>query len=177
MAVVLRSWVESGGGAAQDHKGSASATPIGSRQDFQEMAVGVRKVHTATPIVAIDLTRPAHGRVGPVLHLTLRDATEDLVEFILGNKKRVVLGLHGGIGLVKVERDVVGSADDEEGPEARRRAEAQDLGQEGRRRLLVATPHDGVVEPYRHHGPATRGRLMAKPAPQRRSSTRWPALL
>src|ERR1700722_7225134 len=88
MAVVLRSWVESGGGAAQDHKGSASATPIASRQDFQEMAVGVRKVHTASPIVAIDLTRPAHGRVGPVLDLTLRDATEDLVESSLATRTR-----------------------------------------------------------------------------------------
>jgi hypothetical protein len=114
------------------------------------VAVGVFEVHAAAPVSAVDLSRPAPVRVGPVLEASIADASEDLVEVALADQEGVVLGRNLAIDLVEVERDAVVDLDDEERPEARGRRAAEDLGEELCRTLLVAAPDDRMVESHAH---------------------------
>ncbi len=75
------------------------------------------------------------------------DAREHRVELVLADEECEVLQRDRlGLLLVVVDRDVVGEIDDEEMHEAARRRQAEDLGQERRRFLLIAAPDDRVIE-------------------------------
>jgi hypothetical protein len=137
------------------------------------MSVGIVEVDAAAAVVVIDLTRSALARVGPMVEAAFDDPAEDLVELVLSDQERVVLRGNRVIGLVVVEREAVVDVNDEEGTEASRSREAQDLGEKGRRPLLVAAPDDRVIE-FDH--PTKRRRVVVSdrvcPSPRGRRGLR-----
>ena len=83
------------------------------------------------------------------------DASEDLVELVLGDQERVVLPGDLAIGIGEVERDAVAGRHDEEVPERLGCRQPEDLRQKRRRFLLVASGDDRVVQ-LRNHAPTLR---------------------
>ena len=79
-----------------------------------------------------------------------------------------MLGGDIALALVIVERDAVAGLDDEEGPEAYGRRQAEDLCEERRGCLLVSTPDNRVVELHAHEDAADWERR----SPSTTSSTR-----
>jgi hypothetical protein len=88
----------------------------------------------------------ATGRVRPVDQPTFADTTEDLVEPVLVDQERIVLGMHRAVVVGEVEGHVVVDLDDQEGAERHRSTHGEDLGKECRRLALVSHRHDRVVQ-------------------------------
>ena len=73
--------------------------------------------------------------IGPVVEPPRLDAAEDLVELLLAHEERVVLQLRSiAVGVEEGERDLVADLDVEERAEGLRRRQAEELGEETRRR-------------------------------------------
>ena len=107
-----------------------------------------------------------------------RQPVEDLVERLLLDEERIVLGRQLLVRVDEVERDVVVGLDGHERAEGLRLPKAEDLGEELRRRLLVVRPHDRVVQLDGHGAPprsissclsAPRTRPRARPTARRPS--------
>src|ERR1700677_1067031 len=96
---------------------STATAPVGARDHFQIVAVGVGKIDPASTVVMIDLAWAATPRVGPVLETLLTDAAEDGIEISLGNQESVVLWLDRFIGGGEIERHSVVEFDHLEGTE------------------------------------------------------------
>src|SRR5205807_1539008 len=142
------SWLRARGN--RRHVQGLPTGPVRAGDDLEQVAVGVSEVHAATTVVVVDLARSAERRVGPVVEPPLGDPTEDLVELVLADQERVVLRRDLALDVVVVERHLVADLDDAKGPEARRRLQPEDLGEERRRPLLVPAPDDGVIELHAH---------------------------
>src|SRR6185503_2035123 len=122
------------------------------------LAVGIFEVDTAAAVVVVDLSRVRARRIRPVLEPALADASEDAIELVLADQKRVVLDGDVAVRVAEIERHAVVELDDEEMAGALRRRAAEDLGQERRRAPLVATPDDRVVERDAHALPPATAR-------------------
>src|SRR5215475_1955528 len=126
------------------------AAPVGACENLQQVTVGVFEVHAATPVASVDLSGSGPARIGPVCAPLLADAAEDPVEVVFAYQEGVMLGGNLAFPLVEIERDAVVGLDDEEGPEAHGRRQAENLGEEGRRSPLVTAPDDGMVQLHAH---------------------------
>jgi hypothetical protein len=114
------------------------------------MPVRVLKVHTATAVMLVDLTRSALTWVGPVLKVLLADPGEDLIEFGFGDQKGIVLRGNLAVGLVEVKTDAVVHLDHLERAEAGGSGQPENLGEKSRGCLLVTCHHDSVIELHSH---------------------------
>src|SRR5581483_7286829 len=116
-------------------------------QDLEHVPVGVVEVAAPAAVPGVELAGDVVVGVGPVGHVPGPDAAEDLVELPLADEEGVVLVEDLAVAVVdEVECDVVVDDDAEERAEGLRLAEAQDLGQERGRDLLVPGVDDRVVE-------------------------------
>src|SRR5580700_1639015 len=143
----LRTWP---GMYQPDAAGSAGTAPVGPRDNFQVMAIGVGEVDTPPAVVVVDFARAVAHRVGPVLKPTFADAAENSVKIRLGDQEGVVLWANRAFGVGEVERDPVVEFHHVEMAEASRRWPIQHLGQEPSGHPLVGRPDDGVVELSSH---------------------------
>src|SRR5262245_22521788 len=114
------------------------------------MSVGVLEIEPAAAIIVVDRTRPALAGIRPVLDAALADAREDLIELVLADQERIMLGGDLAIRVVEVERYRVAELDHQERSEPAGWRQPEHLGEKSRRLLLVAAPDDGVVEFCRH---------------------------
>lgn len=127
-------------------------------EELQAVAVRVGEVDAAPAVHGVDLARPTVHGIGPVGHAGRPQAGERLVEGGVVDAERVVLGVVGlAAGGRVVEDDAVGDADRDERAGRRADVDAEDLGQEPCRRVLVAGPDDGVVELDAHGGSFSNG--------------------
>src|ERR1700719_2970173 len=124
--------------------------PVGPRDNFQVMAIGVGEVDTPPAVVVVDLARAVAHRVGPVFKPSLADAVENSVKIRLADQERVVLWADRAFGVGEVERDPVVEFHHVEMAEASRRWPTQHLGQEPSGHRLVGRPDDDVVEVSSH---------------------------
>src|SRR5262245_15953853 len=128
-------------------------TAVGAGDDFEEVPVGIFEVDAAAAVVVVDLSGALLERIRPVPEPSLADAPEDAVEIILPDEEGVVLRSDVAVlGLQEGERDAVGGVGDEKWPEGLGRRQAEHVGQESRRPVLVATPDDRVVQLDAHGG-------------------------
>src|ERR1700719_4267354 len=130
-----------------DAAGSAGTAPVGPRDNFQVMAIGVGEVDTPPAVVVVDLARAVVHRVGPVFKPSLADAAENSVKIRLADQECVVLWADRAFGVGEVERDPVVEFHHVEMAEASRRWPTQHLGQEP---SGLGRPDDGVVELSSH---------------------------
>lgn len=114
------------------------------------MTVGVLEVQPAATIVAVDFAGTALAGVGPVLESPPSDASKDMVKVLFAYQEGIVLRVNFGIGLVKVERDIIVELDDQEWSKSAGSGQAQDIGEEYCRHLLIAAPDDGVIKLNAH---------------------------
>ena len=110
------------------------------------MSTGVAEVEPAATVVVIDLTLVVAPRVGPDREASLLHPCVHLVELALADEERVVLSCDVAVGIGEVEGHPVVHPDDVEVAERQRSRQAEDLGQERRRLVPVASADDGVVE-------------------------------
>src|SRR5688500_5912444 len=122
----------------------AIASSIGSGNDLEKIAGGILEVDATAAEEAVDLAVARLAGIGPIVEAPRPDAAEDLVEVPLAHQEGVVLHLDLLVGLEEGEGHLVRRLDVEEGPEGDRLREAEDLGIEVRRGLLVARVDDGV---------------------------------
>jgi hypothetical protein len=115
-------------------------------EDLEEVPVGVLEVDAAPAVAGVDLAGIVPVGIGPVGEPPLLDAPEDLVELALADEEGVVLGGDVAVTVDEVEGDVVVDLHPEEGAEGLGLGEAEDLGHEGGRDLLVAGGDDGVIQ-------------------------------
>src|SRR5262245_39371390 len=69
-----------------------AAAAIGSRNDFQQMSVRVLGIDAPSAVVTVDRVRLMLPRIRPMRKTVLLDAGENLVELLLSDKERIVLG-------------------------------------------------------------------------------------
>src|SRR5262249_30052855 len=117
---------------------------VRTREDLEQVAVGVAEVQAAASVVTIDLAAPRAARVGPIFDAALADASEDRVEVVLIDQKGIVLRRDLTVAVVEVERYAILELDDQERTEARGARPPENLGEEGRRLFLVTAPDDRV---------------------------------
>src|SRR5262249_1544447 len=103
-------------------------------------------------VVVVDLLRGLLEGIRPVVETTLDDAPVDLVELVLRHDEGVVLRRDVAVDVVEVHRDAVAELDHEERPEACGLGQPEHLREKRRRLLLVAAPHDRVIELRGHRG-------------------------
>ena len=139
-------WVEEGGfpprpaPVRERRHRSLTAAPVAQTVS----SAGTPVAKAAAPVT--DAAKPVASAVTP----PLTDAAEDRIEVVVADEERVVLRSDLRVGLVVIERDAVAGLDHEEGPEPGGSRQTEDLREERRRGLLVAAPHDGVVELHAH---------------------------
>src|SRR6516162_7404606 len=162
---VMTATLDPGSGPAGSRGGSAAAA-VGPGDDLQQVAVGIVEVQAAAAVTVADLPPPGLARIRPVRQILLADAAERGVELLLAHEERVMLGRYLLVGLGEVQRDAVVRLDHQEVPEAGRRGQAEDPGEERRRPLLVAARHNSVVQLHAHGHDSARS---AGPRTSRRS--------
>src|SRR3954470_11001895 len=117
------------------------------------MAARFFPVHASAAVVGVGLTGPVPAWIGPIRQGAGADPAEDLVEVGVADQECVVLGVDWSVVVGEVQGDVVVDLYHQERAVRDRLVQAQDLGQERRRLMLVADGHDGVVQLDGHGTP------------------------
>src|SRR5688572_17776337 len=110
------------------------------------MLVGIEEIDPAAAEMMVDLAFLRPRRVGPIFEALALDPPEPGVELLVADQESIVLPGDLAVLLIIIERHAVLEDDDQEVEKAACRRQAEDVGQEGSRALLVAAPDDGVVE-------------------------------
>ena len=123
---------------------------VGAGDDLEQVSVGIVEVDAAAAVFVVDLARLLLVRIGPMGEAPFGDPAEDRVEIVFAHQERVVLGPDVVTGVDERECDLVGSRHlDERTPSVRGR-QAEDLGEELGRTLVVTRVHDRVIEANCH---------------------------
>ena len=116
------------------------------------MPGGIREVHPAAAVAAVDLAGPFGARVRPVRQAARFDLAVDRVELFLGDQECVVLPpdllAFGDVGIV--ETGAVIECDNHEVAEWLRARQVEEFGEKLGGFLFVACRDNGVVETDGH---------------------------
>src|SRR4029450_7951863 len=83
--------------------GGGGPAAVGAGDDLQEVAARLLPVDPAAAVVGVDLARPPPAGVGAVGQPALPDAAEDLVELVLADQERIVLGVRRPVVVGEVQ--------------------------------------------------------------------------
>src|SRR5262245_7161532 len=123
-----------------------SGAAVRTSEDFQEVAVGILKIDSASAVVVVDFARLCLCGIGPVGKSSLLNSSENFVKFRLTNKKRVVLLLYLAVCIHEIDVGTIVSRDHLERSESLWSRQAQNLRQKLRRCAAIADPNNGVIE-------------------------------
>jgi hypothetical protein len=144
-----------------------AAAAVRPGDDLKKVPAGLLPIHTAPTVVCVELSWPPFERVSPIRQPSRSDAAEDLVELSLADEEGVVLWIRRTVVVGEIERDIVVDLHDEKGTERRGFGEAEDLGQEGGRFLLVPDADDRMVQLDAHQTDGTRHATSTASLPNR----------
>ena len=132
-----------------------AAAAVRPSDDLQKVPTRLFPVHTAPTVVCVELSQPPFERVSPIRQPSGSDAAEDLVELSLADEEGVVLRIRRAVVIGEIERDIVVNLHDEKRTERCGFGEAEDLGQESGRFLLVPDADDRMVQLDAHQTDGT----------------------
>ena len=136
-------------------KAVLTAAAVRPGNDLKKVPARLLPVHTAPTVVCVELAWPPFERVSPVRQPSGSDTAEDLVKLRLADEEGVVLWIRRAVVVGEIERDIVVDLDDEKGTERRGFGQAEELGQEGGRFLLVPDTDDRMVQLDAHQTDVT----------------------
>jgi hypothetical protein len=83
-----------------------SIAPVGPRDDFEQVSVGVREIKTSPPVIVIDFVGPRLSGICPIRQTTRTYASEHGIKTLVIDEEGVVLRRDFILGLVEIERDL-----------------------------------------------------------------------
>src|SRR5258708_698323 len=133
--------------------GICDVAPRGPRAEFQQMAIEVAEEDRAPAAQAADLHILWSPRLAPVNQACLLDASEDGVELLLADMKRVVIHLEAVAAVIKIKGEGVVHLHRRERSHRAVIGKAEQVGEELCRRNLVTRRYDRVIERDSHGAP------------------------
>jgi hypothetical protein len=133
-----------------------AAAAVRPGDDLKKVSTRLFPVHTAPTVVCVELSWPLFERVSPIRQLSGSDTAEDFVELSFADEEGVVLWIRRAVVIGEVERDIVVDLHDEKRTERCGFRQAENLGQEGGRFLLVPDADDRMVQLDAHQTDGTR---------------------